>query len=211
MMKFHEQTSEGWHCWGKQFPWLSARPIFISSSCCTMGAGAKQWVNTTRCATSRFSATSGPPSLYMFKYNEEWHDYSCCFSTCRWRDTEWEDAEIRGFECREGEERKTWKRQILYHIDPLTYILQHNPPEIDCFCSEMSTLCVEFPMLVQGKECLNQEWMNMFTAWCKIWFWSLKRSFLKCSKHSFSPEYDFCLSLRQLAVSICHSFFSKIF
>lgn len=60
-------------------------------------------------------------------------------------------------EMRNVKKQSQTEKEIPYHADPLTYIPQHNTPEMGCFCSEMSTLCVEFPMLVDRKVCLNEE------------------------------------------------------
>ena len=91
-----QRSRGGWHCGGKRFPWLSAGHIFISSSCCTMGAGAQQWVNKTSGATSRFSATY--MDFHHYTHLKVYYSFSA-FSYCscvvsnadkrKWRDTIW--------------------------------------------------------------------------------------------------------------------------
>lgn len=49
-------------------------------------------------------------------------------------------------EMRNVKKQRQREKEIPNQADPLTYILQHNTPEIGCFCSEMSTLCVELPV-----------------------------------------------------------------
>lgn len=66
--------------------------------------------------------------------------------------------EVRTMQRRKAE----WYQRVRLCISNLvTHILKPGAPEIGCFCSQISTLCAQLPMLVEGEVCLNDERIKM--------------------------------------------------
>lgn len=66
--------------------------------------------------------------------------------------------EVRTLQRRKAE----WYQRVRLCIsDLVTHILKPRAPEIGCFCSQISTLCAQLPMLAEGEVCLNDERIKM--------------------------------------------------